>query len=752
MLADAPDALAQSHDAINAANVRDARRLARKAARARVRRIFVLYFLSALCALICAARALARLEHAYASGSFAFKSILARKVVGKVAKASKTAAAKPWLGTTNLDATRALKTIKALVLANSTCVIEVMSAIVAAVAASALLRALERAEEALQRIGAGNRDVELQTTHANTAGGIWSALKRGDESAVRALTIESDGKCLRERGPVGETPLHLMLLYGGGLNIGDSAHLRSAKMIGERWPDIVNDVYVGDEYFGESCLHIAIVNKNRALVELLLKATPDTPGLLAARATGRFFTRGQPCYYGEYALSFAVSTGQGDLVEILLECGADATARDLHGNTCLHLAVIHNQPEMFVLVCERWQKRAVKKEDANDEISLEDIVNADGLSPMLFAARSGYEDMFNFQLGRLCVTEWSYGPVMCQRMPLLDIDTKQREGRSALEHIVERGHMNLLCLPLIQELLQRKWDVYIGKLFYTRIVQILLFLITMTAVHVTSLADSVEQFGLSSTVSHTAKTGILTVVIAQLMYEYRHRADASGQSVVSVIFCCTYLASVASRTFIEHELAADSFLAFAFLSAWFYFIWLFMGFKSTGHFVIMVYEIIIDDVSPFGLILGLFVVAFSTAIFVVLQPVSNRSVAMFGDQLLTCFEWLTGGGFEGDVVENAPRGKVLMIILLASFTILGAIVLLNLLVAMMGDTYAKVSENAVAKWQLERARIMLSLERGIPRARRDRLANSVWIELDGERFLQVQLVDGKTALEHATDD
>ena len=177
-----------------------------------------------------------------------------------------------------------------------------------------------------------------------------------------------------------------------------------------------------------------------------------------------------------------------------------------------------------------------------------------------------------------------------------------------------------------------------------------------------------------------------------------------------------------------------------------------MGFKSTGHFVIMVYEIIIDDVSPFGLILGLFVVAFSTAIFVVLQPVSDRSVAMFGDQLLTCFEWLTGGGFEGDVVENAPRGKVLMIILLASFTILGAIVLLNLLVAMMGDTYAKVSENAVAKWQLERARIMLSLERGIPRARRDRLANSVWIELDGERFLQVQLVDGKTAHEHATDD
>ena len=749
MAADTPDAVAQTPVAIGTAKVRDARRLARKSARGRVRKLFVLYIISALCALICGARALARLELAYAAGTFTFKSLFAPDSARTAAKTASTSTFH-WLSTINLDFAHAFDAVKAIAFANSRCVIETVSACIAVIAASALSRALERAEEALQRIGVANRDVELQTKHSNTAGGIWSALKRGDEGAVRTLTSQSNGKCLHERGPVGETPLHLMLLYGGGKSIGDSAQLRSAKMIGERWPNTVNDVYVGDEYFGESCLHIAIVNKNRDLVQLLLKASPDAPGLLAARATGRFFTRGQPCYYGEYALSFAVSTGQGVLVEILLDRGADATARDTHGNTCLHLAVIHNQPEMFVLVCKRWQQRQQQRKGKH--ICLERIDNAEGLSPMLFAARSGYENMFNFQLERLCVTEWAYGPVTCQRMPLLDIDTKQRKGRSALDHIVECGHINLLCLPLIQELLQRKWDVYIGKLFYTRIVQILLFLITMTAVHVTSLANSVEQFGISSTISHTAKTGILAVVIAQLMSEYRHRADASGQSIVSVTFCFTYLASVACRTFSEHELAADSFLAFAFLSAWFYFIWLFMGFKSTGHFVIMVYEIIINDVSPFGLILGLFVVAFSTAIYVVLQPVSDRSVASFGEQLLACFEWLTGGGFEGDVVQNAPRGKVLLIILLASFTILGAIVLLNLLVAMMGDTYAKVSENAVAKWQLERARIMLRLERGIPRARRDRLARSVWIELDGARFLQVQFVHGKTALEHASDD
>jgi len=39
---------------------------------------------------------------------------------------------------------------------------------------------------------------------------------------------------------------------------------------------------------------------------------------------------------------------------------------------------------------------------------------------------------------------------------------------------------------------------------------------------------------------------------------------------------------------------------------------------------------------------------------------------------------------------------------------------------MMGDTYAKVSENAVAKWRLERARIMLRLASSLAVDRRSR--------------------------------
>lgn len=600
----------------------------------------------------------------------------------------------------------------------------------AAWAYARMSRALERAEDALAAVGTSSaRDVELQTLHATSAGGIWLALKTGDDVGVRREVVSRGMNALRERGPVGETPLLLMFLYGGSGTMVSSAQLRSAAYVGKAYPQTINDVYVGDEYFGESALHIAVVNQNEELVDWLLRMTPDAAALLGARATGRFFGRDAPCYYGEYALSFAVSTGQGRLVKKLLKAGADATAQDTHGNTCLHLAVIHNQPDMYDLVCKEWTGKALDR-----------VVNEDGLTPILFAARHGFKDMYGHILGRTCVTEWSYGPVTCQRMPLLDVDTRQGDARGALLEIVENGHTELLELPLMQELLQRKWDCYGAKLYYDRLYQVVAFLLTATFVHVTPYADALVNNEMCSVVAHTAKTAVLCAVLVQLAHDYTHRGY--GASASSATFCVLYLGSAVARSGFQREIFADALLAAAFLFAWFHCTQLFMGFKSIGHFIIMTYEIVEHDVRPFAFILAIFIVSFSTAVYVVQRPSADRSLIDFNAQLLSCFEWLTNGGFESDVARDSPRSAVVVVLLLASFTVLGSVVLLNLLVAMMGDTYARISENATAKWRLARARILIALERRVSVTRRDRLAAGVWIVVDGARALQVQLVHG----------
>ena len=603
-----------------------------------------------------------------------------------------------------------------------------------------VVRALERATDAAEERarGARERDVELQTTHASEAGGIWLAVKSGNVDKVKTIAIASGASALRERGPVGETPTHLMVLYGGGSSMADSAQLRAAKYVGEKYPWTLNDVYIGEEYVGESALHIAVVNKNEELVAWLLKTTTNAKGLLAARAVGRFFSRGAPCYYGEYALSFAASTGQCKLVDALVRAGADLTAQDTHGNTCLHMCVMHNQPETYEQLCRLW---SASVKNSSSEHALERMANADGLTPLLFAARNGYTEMFEFLLERSCVTEWSYGPVTCKRMPLFDVDTRpgKRVNTCALSEIVENGHEELLELPLIQELVQRKWDCYLSKMYHERVWQAIVFVIAMTLVHVTSF--DIKATDWCANCLQTVKTAVVLVGLYQLSREWG-QANLSGQNLVSAMYCGTYVASHMTRAVFDDDFHADALLAISFLLAWFYIGCLLMGFRGVGHFIIMIYEIVVNDVFKFGIILGLFLVAFSTAVYVVVQPVTERSFSDFQAQLLKSFAWLADGGFQEDVVDGVERGKSLVILLLASFTILGAIVLLNLLVAMMGDTYAKVSENAVAKWRLERARIALALERSVPPGRRDRLDSQVSIQLHGERFLQVQLVNG----------
>jgi ankyrin repeat protein len=120
------------------------------------------------------------------------------------------------------------------------------------------------------------------------------------------------------------------------------------------YPGLALDVCLGDESFGETTLHLAIINDDVDLVYALLELGAD----VHARATGRFF---QPddqqtaagggvnehtdyvgyAYYGEYPLAFAACTGNKDIYDALLTYGADPNARDYYGNTVLHMCVVH---------------------------------------------------------------------------------------------------------------------------------------------------------------------------------------------------------------------------------------------------------------------------------------------------------------------------------------------------------------------------------------------------------------------------
>ncbi|KJH49702.1 ankyrin repeat protein [Dictyocaulus viviparus] len=168
---------------------------------------------------------------------------------------------------------------------------------------------------------------------------------------------------VEQRGKMGENLLHICLLH----NTADMNEL--AKQIVIRFPKIVNDIFISEDYYGLSPLHQAIVNEDVEMVYFLCKKGAD----VHQRCYGSFFcaddqktsrtdslehewvdlvqnTRytGQ-MYWGELPLSFAACTNNQDCFRLLRAFRADPNMTDTNGNTVLHLTVIHDLPEMFTL-------------------------------------------------------------------------------------------------------------------------------------------------------------------------------------------------------------------------------------------------------------------------------------------------------------------------------------------------------------------------------------------------------------------
>jgi len=354
------------------------------------------------------------------------------------------------------------------------------------------------------------------------AGNIFNAVLRHDRKAVDAL-LRADPHVLSTRGPVGELPLHMAFLYAS------PAHHVLAFYLMSRCPHLITETYLGTEYHGENILHICIIQQHVRMVERLVRMEPS---LLLARATGRFFSRGGHCYYGETPLNFAACTGQQEMVAFLISAGADLDSVDRFGNNALHLMVLHSRPDMYSYIKAAWSKQNDAKPIAERCVGnrvLWQRRNLDGFTPMTLSAAEGNALMFSFLLEEEKQMQWRYGPVSCYVYPLEQIDMPlaptalqkvahlrkkaaaaaasaalspssspspsplggagdddddDEEDSSvprALELIVNHAHLSLLMHPRMLELIRQKWERFAARIFFQRFLVVLLYLVLFTA-------------------------------------------------------------------------------------------------------------------------------------------------------------------------------------------------------------------------------------------------------------------------------
>ena len=124
-----------------------------------------------------------------------------------------------------------------------------------------------------------------------------------------------------------------------------------------------------------------------------------------------------------------------------------------------------------------------------------------------------------------------------------------------------------------------------------------------------------------------------------------------------------------------------------------------MLFESVGVLIIMIMEMF-KDIALWGLVSTVFTVAFSVAF------VANANAPWLEVSKMPL--WAMLGSYEVDEVAKwGEVGSLFSESMLWLYVVVSNIVLVNLLIAMMGDTYGKIKENADAEFKIGRLRSVL---------------------------------------------
>lgn len=205
----------------------------------------------------------------------------------------------------------------------------------------------------------------------------------------------------------------------------------------------------------------------------------------------------------------------------------------------------------------------------------------------------------------------------------------------------------------------------------------------------------------------------------------RLRKEASSVLYNALPVFIGILYSVLVLTWIVLYSVGNSYMDYVFSVAicmgWLYTISFTRGFRPIHYFWRMIQNMIIKDIMKFLFIYLFVLLAFAFAIHAVIQ-VSQAVADEYPSPLDTMFLVFNLMIGRGDLFDNTlsqgfdsvDRNTTYLKVLYLIYIILATILLLNLLIAMMNDSYSAILQRQSVTWRLEAVQLGVDIEKSVP--------------------------------------
>lgn len=219
---------------------------------------------------------------------------------------------------------------------------------------------------------------------------------------------------------------------------------------------------------------------------------------------------------------------------------------------------------------------------------------------------------------------------------------------------------------------------------------------------------------------------------------FRARGAPRYSRLMGTLLVISYLGTGIAHNFLDQSVylaVEDWAMPFSALSAWAHIIYFLLGEMWTGPFVLSLMKMILADIPKVSIIVSLLIVGISHGL-AESGYVHDANIQGVSRLIYEGLVSISGGkSLEEVITEGKVPESVHYVVstLTMVLRIVGGAILMNVLVAMFGDTYAKTLENSKHLWFLERARIILHIEEGMSVSERLSSVNTAYFNEDPSR-------------------